>query len=157
MSDISQVTGNQLKTVHSLKTLYCARCFSLQEDSLAQLILNSHELEQLDIQTCKFVTNSLVNVALVATRSRTNNIKLKIFAMDSSIDVSKIEGESELLEILMEQRLEALDSFIDGDLGTEETGLCGNLRYRDFRGIIFESSTKSPRTGKFNTPFSKDT
>lgn len=105
------------------------------------MILNSQDLEQLDIQMCNLIGNSLVDTALVAVKSRTNSIKLKIFAKGSSVEPGKLEGESELLEILMERRFEERDSFIDGDLGTEETKISGDLRFRDFRGIIFENTT----------------
>ncbi|XP_033216920.1 uncharacterized protein LOC117172800 isoform X2 [Belonocnema kinseyi] len=141
MSDIPKVTGSNFETVSSLKTLYCARCTSLQEEGLTQLILNSHDLEQLDIQMCKLIANSLFETALEAVKTRTNSVKLKIFAKGSSLELGKLESESELLEILMERRFEERDSFIDGELGTEETKISGDLRFRDFRGIIFESTT----------------
>ena len=141
MSDIPQVTGKQLKTIYTLKILYCARCAFLENEALKQFILNSPDLEQLDVQMCKFISNSLIDVTLMAMQNRTNNLKLRIFAKDSGIEVSKIEAKSGLLEVMMERRCEERDWFVDGDLGTERIGVNGEFRLRDFRGIVFEKST----------------
>lgn len=141
MTDLSKVTGKQLGPMCSLKTLYCARCPLLQEEGLDQLILNSHELEQLDIQWCDSISNSLIDIVLVALGNREKNLKLKIFAKGTSIDIKNINSSSELMEISLERRQEEFDSFVDGDLGTERTGVSDGLILRDFRGMIFENRT----------------
>lgn len=143
MCDNKSVTGRQLSTLCTLRTLYCARCVSLVEDGLDTLILNCHELEQLDIQFCKLITNSIIDIVSISLENRVNNnVKLKIFARGTSIDVKNVKIENlQLIEIFMEARQDYLDSFIDGKRGTEKTASNDRLKLRDFRGIIFESST----------------
>lgn len=146
MNDLAKVTGKQLSTLCTLKTLYCARCPSIVADGLVKLIDNCHELEQLDIQCCKLITNSFIIDNVVSTlNNRKNNIKLKIFARATGIDVkilsSIIKNNVELMDLSMEYRQEKFDSFIDGNRGTEKTDNTNGLELRDFRGMIFESST----------------
>ncbi|XP_043478022.1 uncharacterized protein LOC122508626 isoform X2 [Leptopilina heterotoma] len=146
MNDLSKVTGKQLSTLCTLKTLYCARCPSIVADGLVKLIANCHELEQLDIQCCKLITNSFIIDNVASTlNNRKNNIKLKIFARATGIDVkilsAIIKNNVELMELSMEFRQEKFDSFIDGNRGTEKTDNKNGLELRDFRGMIFESST----------------
>ncbi|XP_011504616.1 PREDICTED: F-box/LRR-repeat protein 7-like [Ceratosolen solmsi marchali] len=94
------VTDEVLTEMVNLRTMHCQNCFGFKNTGLCRLIEESHQLELLDFSGCTCIDNELVDIAIKATRNRTNNTILKMYVGNTSINVSEITKVSPFLQVL---------------------------------------------------------
>ena len=96
----SGISDEALRDMPNLKELECRGVTNIKDRGLCNLIEMSQNLQLLDVSGCKNITNELINVAIKATKIRTNNQVLKIFAGGTSVNFDQIKDLSPLSQIL---------------------------------------------------------
>jgi hypothetical protein len=94
------ITDEGFSEMANLRTMHCRNCRGLMNKGLCKLINASEKIELLDLSGCKYIDNELVEVAIKATKKRSNNTILKMYVGNTSINVSKITQVSPFLQIL---------------------------------------------------------
>ena len=97
--DIQNITGSGLANLSNLKEFRCYDCENLEDDSLISLLKCASNLELLDVIRCRKITNSTINFAIKVTKSRRNNVVLKIKIIGCSVNIDEIAETSPFLII----------------------------------------------------------
>lgn len=84
----------------NLRTMQCRGCPSLKDQGLSTLVEESQHIELLDLSGCNHVSNELIEVAIKSTINRTNNVILKMYVGDTSVQFTKITKVSPFLQVL---------------------------------------------------------
>ncbi|XP_043278174.1 putative RNA-binding protein EEED8.10 isoform X2 [Venturia canescens] len=99
ISYVTSITDEGLVGMHNLRTLECHRCITLQDAGVSSLIEMAPNLELLDLSGCP-ITNTTLEVAIKATKRRSNNVILKIVIGDTLTNLAEITQVSPLLQIV---------------------------------------------------------
>ena len=95
-----KITGLGFGNFSSLRKLDCSRCINLEGSNIIDLLRSASNLEELDIRSCKEITNSVIDVAIEVSKTRINNVLLTIcLSYVNHVDFDKIEKESPLLHL----------------------------------------------------------
>ncbi|OXU27874.1 hypothetical protein TSAR_002554 [Trichomalopsis sarcophagae] len=97
---LGKITDEVLTDMPNLRTMECRGCPNLKDQGLSTLIEESQHIELLDLSGCNHISNELIEVAIKSTKNRTNNVILKMFVGDTSVQHSKITKVSPLLQVL---------------------------------------------------------
>ncbi|XP_033231120.1 F-box/LRR-repeat protein 7-like isoform X2 [Belonocnema kinseyi] len=101
ISQLTCVSDRFLGRIHNLRVLDCQYCPRMSDEGLGILVERSPELRILILEGCKLVTEKLLDVAVEATESRSNNVVLKIsINSNASPDITKFNQASPLLRVV---------------------------------------------------------
>lgn len=99
MNDMIQLTDITLRNMCNLKRLTCRNC-NFTDNMFIELIASAPQLELLDLSACPDVTNLTLEKAATITRNRTNNIILRIFVGETSVNLKLFNEVSPFLHIV---------------------------------------------------------
>ncbi|XP_078040359.1 putative RNA-binding protein EEED8.10 isoform X2 [Augochlora pura] len=99
MNYMYEVTDTGMRNMYNLKKLECRSC-NFTDTTIIELLTYAPQLEFLDLTSCRKITNSTLKKAAAVTRSRTNNILLKIYVGDTSVNLSNFKEVSPFLQIV---------------------------------------------------------
>lgn len=97
---LGKVTDEVLTVMPNLRILECRGCPRIKNAGLCVLLEESVDLELLDLSGCNQISNKLIDVAIVSTSYRTNNVFLKIFVGGTTVNTKTINKVSPLLHVL---------------------------------------------------------
>ncbi|XP_046742693.1 F-box protein SKIP2-like isoform X2 [Diprion similis] len=97
---MGHVSDDALPLMHQLKHLECQGCPHLTDFGTSALIQVCPQLELLDLSGCNCITNSTLEVAVKATKVRTNNSILKIIVGGTGTNLDELTEISPLLQII---------------------------------------------------------
>ncbi|XP_046422453.1 F-box/LRR-repeat protein fbxl-1-like isoform X1 [Neodiprion fabricii] len=100
ISYMGHVSDDALPHMHQLKHLECRGCPRLTDSGTSALIQVCPQLELLDLSGCDCITNSTLEVAVKATKVRTNNSILKIIVGGTGTNLDELIEISPLLQIV---------------------------------------------------------
>ncbi|XP_014209865.1 F-box/LRR-repeat protein 3-like [Copidosoma floridanum] len=97
---LGKVTDEVLTLMPNLRTMECRGCPRIKNTGLCTLLEESHNLELLDFSGCNQISNKLIEVAIASTKSRPNNILLKMYVGGTTVNTKAITKVSPLLQVL---------------------------------------------------------
>ncbi|XP_068991608.1 F-box/LRR-repeat protein 20 isoform X2 [Neodiprion pinetum] len=100
ISYMGHVSDDALPHMQQLKHLECRGCPRLTDSGTSALIQVCPQLELLDLSGCDCITNSTLEVAVKATKVRTNNSILKIIVGGTGTNLDELIEISPLLQIV---------------------------------------------------------
>ena len=101
ISQLTYVSDRFLARIHNLRVLDCQYCPRMSDEGLCILLERSPDLRILILEGCRLVTEKLLDVAVEATETRSNNIVLTIsINNNASCDVAKFNLASPLLRVV---------------------------------------------------------
>lgn len=100
VSGLTKITDEVLSDIPNLKYLECRGCTGLKDKGLANLIEMSQNLDHLDVSNCRGVTNDLITSAIKSTKSRTNNLVLRMYVGRTEIIYDEIKEKSPFLHVI---------------------------------------------------------
>ena len=97
VNGLTKITGENFGKMYALKNLKCQNCSRLKEENLCNLVRVSSNLELLDVSWNKFNINNLIDVAIKATKTRTNLV-LKLYIGHTNLN--RIEASTPFLSVI---------------------------------------------------------
>nr|XP_033331794.1 F-box protein SKIP2-like isoform X1 [Megalopta genalis]XP_033331795.1 F-box protein SKIP2-like isoform X1 [Megalopta genalis]XP_033331796.1 F-box protein SKIP2-like isoform X1 [Megalopta genalis] len=99
MNYMYDVTDTSMHNMCNLKKLECRSC-NFTDTTIIELLASAPQLELLDLTSCRKITNATLKEAAIVTVNRPDNILLKIFVGDTSVNLSNFKEVSPFLQIV---------------------------------------------------------